>query len=90
MIDQKKLKKLRRSDLFELLVKQADKIEEQEDEIKKLEKKLATREIALSHAGSLAEASLALNKVFESAQAAADTYLYNLKRLTKIDNKDKG
>lgn len=39
------------------------------------------REIIVAEAGSIAEAALKLNKVFESAQAAADQYLENVGRL---------
>ena len=71
MLDAKQLRKLRRSDLFELLVEQA----------KELEGKLESRELEVTDAGSIAEAALAISKVFEEAQAAADTYLYNVKRM---------
>ena len=36
--------------------------------------------IVAEQAGSLAEAALKLNQVFEAAQAAADQYLYNVRR----------
>lgn len=39
------------------------------------------REIELREAGSIAEAALRLNGVFETAQKAADQYLYNIRRL---------
>lgn len=37
------------------------------------------REIELEEAGSIAEAALKLNGVFEMAQKAADQYLYNIR-----------
>jgi hypothetical protein len=40
----------------------------------------------LKEVGSIAEASLKINKVFESAQLAADQYLENIKRL--LQNKE--
>lgn len=40
-----------------------------------------SREIELTEAGSIAEASLRLNRVFEAAQQAADQYLENAMRL---------
>ena len=40
----------------------------------------ANRNIELEQAGSIAEAALRLNRVFETAQKAADQYLYNLKQ----------
>ena len=39
------------------------------------------REIELREAGSIAEAALRLNGVFETAQKAADQYLYNIRLL---------
>lgn len=45
------------------------------------EKKLADRTIALSEAGTLAEAALKLNGVFEAADAACRQYIENLRRL---------
>lgn len=91
MLDAKQLRKLRRSDLFELLVEQAKEIEELQGQVKELEGKLERRELEVTDTGSIAEAALAISKVFEEAQAAADTYLYNVKRMAdaknNIDNK---
>lgn len=41
------------------------------------------RKIQIEEAGSLAEAVLKLNGIFETAQKAADQYLYNLKRMSE-------
>ena len=45
------------------------------EENDRLKEKLADRSLKMENAGSLAEASLALNGVFEAAQSAADQYL---------------
>ncbi|MGY3780667.1 DNA repair protein [Streptococcus gallolyticus] len=81
MLDSKQLRKLKRSDLFELLVEQAKEIEKLQERVNELEGKLQRREIDLSEAGSIAEAALAISKVFDEVQAAADVYLNNVKRL---------
>jgi hypothetical protein len=81
VVNVKDLKKLKRSDLFELLVSQAKEIELLQARVNDLEVKLERREINLSEAGSIAEAALAISKVFDEAQAAADVYLNNVKRL---------
>ena len=86
MLDAKQLRKLRRSDLFELLVEQEKEIEELQGQVKELEGKLERRELEVTDAGSIAEAALAISKVFEEAQAAADTYLYNVKRMADAKN----
>lgn len=88
MLDPKQLRKLKRSDLFELLVEQAKEIEELQERVNELEGKLQRREINLSEAGSIAEAALAISKVFDEAQAAADVYLNNVKRLADASEKN--
>lgn len=62
MLDAKQLRKLRRSDLFELLVEQAKEIEELQNQEKELEGKLESRELEVTDAGSIAEAALELVK----------------------------
>lgn len=63
-------------------------IQAQQNEIEKLKKlveamqnQLKSRELKLENAGSLAEASAIVNNLFATAQATADTYLENIKRL---------
>ena len=48
-------------------------------ENEQLIQKLNDRTITIENAGSIAEASLKLNKVFEAAQKAADDYLESIK-----------
>ena len=88
VVNVKDLKKLKRSDLFELLVSQAKEIELLQARVNDLEVKLERREINLSEAGSIAEAALAISKVFDEAQAAADVYLNNVKRLANASEED--
>lgn len=54
------------------------KIAELKDTIEEMK---ASREIELEEAGSIAEAALRLNGVFEAAQRAAEQYLMNVKKL---------
>lgn len=82
MTDQE-LKKLRRSDLLELLIAQEKENERLRSQVEQLEKRLADRAIDLEQAGSIAEAALRLNGVFQAAQAAADQYLENIRRLSE-------
>lgn len=42
----------------------------------------------LAKAGSIAEASLEINKIFEVAQKTADQYLENIYRLAEQQNKN--
>lgn len=77
----KELKKLSRKQLLELLLKQTERADLLEQELKQLQKKLEDKTLGVNESGSIAEAALKLNGVFEAAQAAADQYLENIKRL---------
>ncbi|AIG42963.1 TPA: DNA repair protein [Streptococcus suis] len=80
-MDEKQLRKLRRSDLLELLVSQDERIETLEAQVADLQEKLEDKQIILENAGSIAEAALQLNRIFETAQETADQYLASVKRL---------
>ena len=77
------IKKMSRKDLLQLLIVQRNKIDELESEIVQLKELLTSKEITIKNAGSIAEASLKLNKVFEKAQEAANQYLENIKKSKK-------
>ena len=79
MVKEKKLKNMKRKDLLEILLLQNKKISNLEEELNKTKELLNERKIILSESGSIAEASLKLNKVFETAQKAADDYLKSIK-----------
>lgn len=55
---------------------------------KEIEEMKSSREIELAEAGSIAEAALRLNGIFEAAQAAADQYLMNVRRLSEANRGD--
>lgn len=80
MTDQE-LKKLKRADLLELLVTQGKENEQLKAQIEELTQQIANREIVKEEAGSIAEAALQLNGIFETAQAAASQYLENVQSL---------
>lgn len=82
------LKKLKRDQLLELMLQQQEKIEEQEAKILELQNELNRKTITLKESGSIAEATLALNGVFEAAQAAADQYLLSIKEKNSQGEKD--
>lgn len=73
------MRKLRRSDLIDIiyeLQKQVNLLEEQNAE---LAEQMQDRVIRMEHAGSIAEAALSLNHIFEDAQKAADQYLLSIR-----------
>lgn len=74
----KDLKRLSRSDLLEMLLelsKENDKLRIDNNE---LQQQLEDRKLAIDQFGSLAEAALHLNGVFEAAQAACEQYTENV------------
>ncbi len=76
----KELKKLSRADLLEMLIEQSKEVERLRYELDKANAALKDRRIVMENVGSIAEASLKLSGIFESAQQAADLYLENVKR----------
>ena len=82
MTDQE-LKKLSRNDLLELLLDQAKEIQRLQTELEEANQKLADRRIKLDKAGSIAEAALQINDVFNAAQEACAQYMYNITELSQ-------
>ena len=78
----KELRKLKRSELLEIMVVQSREIDRLTRELEDAKAQLASRELMFAETGSIAEASLKLYEVFEKAQAAADLYLENVRRIT--------
>lgn len=82
------LKKLRRVELLELLLEERQENEELRRQVEKLKEQLADRNIEVTTAGTLAEAALRLNGVFEAADKAAAQYLENIHRMSAGSDKD--
>ena len=80
----KELKHFIRSELLALLIEQMRENDRLRDRIEALEGQLEDRRIAIEKSGSLAEAALKLNGIFEAADKAVQDYLYNIQhRLDK-------
>ena len=75
----KELKRLRRSDLLEMLLDLSRENDDLRQEIQVLRQQLESRTITILNSGSLAEAAMQLNGVFEAAQAACQQYTDNLR-----------
>ena len=83
----KELKRLRRSDLLEMLLDLSKENQALRQELAKARQQLQDRTIRIQESGSLAEAALRLNGVFEAAQAACQQYEENLRlRCQELDN----
>ena len=80
----KELRGLNRAELLEILISLSKENEELREKVGQLTEQLNDRQIALSKAGSIAEAALALNGVFETAQRAAEQYMDNIKNNNQI------
>ncbi|MBR5474204.1 MAG: hypothetical protein IKU83_02215 [Lachnospiraceae bacterium] len=73
------LKKLSRADLLEILLAQTKELEEVKAQLEEAQAELADRKIVTEKAGSIAEAALQLNGVFEAAQKACVQYIENIR-----------
>lgn len=80
MTDKKPIR-LKRQEMLEIMVAQSEEIDSLRIRVEELEAQLANRQLMMEQCGSIAEAALALNGVFEAAQKAADQYLENIKRM---------
>ncbi len=69
------LKKLSRSELIEMLIAEMEENQQLRQQIEEKDAELQNRQIIMERAGSIAEAALQLNGVFEAAQAAAQQYV---------------
>lgn len=76
-------------ELLEMLVKQSKEVERLKIENQKLTEQLESRRLLVEKAGSIAEASLQVNQIFEAAQRAADQYLENVRRLCESQTGEK-
>lgn len=85
---EKELKKLNRYQLLEMLIIQTERANELEKKLEEAQEKLDARDVQMTVMGSIAEASLQLNGVFEAAQNAADMYMNAAKeRAAEIEAK---
>lgn len=77
----KELKRLSRTELLEMLIEQGKEVERLKKELEDTQKQLENRQLAIDSSGSIAEAALKLNGVFEAAQSSADLYLENIENM---------
>ncbi|MBQ3182555.1 MAG: hypothetical protein IJB57_02695 [Clostridia bacterium] len=79
------LKRLTRAELLELLIEQTIENERLREQIREMQDKLLEKRLICDESGSIAEAAIRLNGVFEAAQAACDQYIENIKLLSDPD-----
>ena len=74
----KELKRLNRAELLQLLMNQSVETEQLQAKVKELTEQVQRNEITCQNAGSLAEAVLTLNGVFQAADQAAQKYIQEM------------
>lgn len=91
----RELKKLSRADLLQMLIERTRDNELMSAQVKELQEQLdiantqlENRTIAISNAGSLAEAALQINGMIEATQRTAAQYLDNIKRMQEEQEKN--
>lgn len=82
-MDSNDLKKLGRRELLEILVAQGEELEATKARLAEAEAALQEKTIAINEAGSIAEAALKLNGVFEAAQNSCQQYIANIIQLNQ-------
>ena len=81
----KDLRRLSRAELLDILYEQRKRYEDSLAENQALRQQLEDRTLRIASAGSIAEAAIQVNGVFEAAQAAADQYLASTEMVQKTD-----
>lgn len=86
-MNQKELKHLKRAELLEMLIQLKKENDALSLQLEDTQRQLKDRKIQLAQAGSMAEAALKLNGVFEAADNAAAQYLESLQYATSNQKK---
>ena len=74
----KELRKLSRADLIAMMLELAKENQQLREDLEHAHRKLESKRISIEKAGSLADAALQLNGVFEAAEDACSQYARNL------------
>lgn len=77
------LRKMNRKELLELLIASEKENDQLKEQLQQQTVQLQNRELQIKNAGSIAEAALVLNGVFESTEKAAAQYLENIKHCSE-------
>lgn len=79
----RELRRMSRGELLEMLIAQMEENERLRKSLEEARTALENRQIAIAQAGTMAEAALRLNGVFEAADEAARQYLENVRRMAE-------
>lgn len=78
-MDSKDLRRLSRAELLEMLIAQTKETDKLKAQLRETERKLENKTLTIENAGSIAQAAMQVNGVFDAAQRAADQYLENVR-----------
>ncbi len=78
---EKELRKLKRSDLLELMLLQSEEIDRLREELDRTKQQLEEKTVRIQQAGSIAEAAVQISGLLNAAQEAADIYLQSIKQI---------
>ncbi len=79
----KELRRLNRRELLKLLLAQGKELERVKALLQQANEKLDNRLLMLDQAGSIADAAVKVNQIFETAQKTADQYLESVQVLAR-------
>lgn len=79
----KELRRMSRLELLEILIEQMEENERLRQELNKVQTEPEHMQFAVKRVGTLAEAAMEINGVFEAADKAAKEYLENVRRLAE-------
>ena len=77
----KELRRLSRGELLEMLLAETKENQRLRAQLEQAQAELESRQIVLEQSGSMAEAALRLNGVFEAADRAARQYLDSIRAM---------
>ena len=82
-VTDKELRRLSRKELLKMLIAQMEENEKLKSRLEDAQAELSDRKIIAQRAGTMAEAALRLNGIFEDADRAAEQYLENIRRMAQ-------
>lgn len=85
---EKELRRLSRRELLEMLLAQTEENQRLKQQLEQARQALADRTITIEKAGTMAEAALQLNGVFEAADKAVRQYVENIARRVSKESGD--
>lgn len=84
----KEFRRLNRRELLKLLLAQSKEVERLKKQLQQANEQLESRTLLVREAGSIAEAAVRVNQIFETAQKTADQYLESVYAMAEKQSAD--